>query len=606
MSNFYIKSISANGIGKQTSTVEFGPGLNIIHGESNTGKTCIANSIYFAFGGDVQSELFDPVRTGYTEIRMALNYKQKFNISFTRVFGESKVIVDSEFPSIASGEYKLAYDNKHPESLILNDLILRMVGFEETPMIGIKASSEKQRLSWRTFFNALYLDKNRVDNSASPILEDNTYKDFPLLSAMLYFLNGVDHSENIEKLGRRVLKARNEALDQFVSKQADRLQPRLEELGNLLKQYHTKNEFINGIEDVIASLNVTNKHMSHAEKKLSAIFRELISIDEKMSQSDVLLSRYETLRGQYLSDIERLNFIVQGEDILFHEPKSEYCPFCGNVLQAQQHESYVEASKAELKKTIKHLEGLQTAENDIFAVRETHKVSRARLVEKRNEINEYVLEILKPKSAELRDMIVAYHEYQKIKNEFDYLNMIVQGLPMEIKKYQLIDNKDSKDYKPRDHFSENFNEIIDEYVTDILRRCGYPIKKEAHFNIKTFNIEVDGYAKENNQGQGYCSLFNTVLLLAFRKYFYTHAVYKPNLLIIDTPLLGLEEWKSKQRISGALFKYCTETNEEGQLIVLDNHFPLPDLDYNRAGTRVISFTKGKMPGRYGFLEDFKN
>ena len=42
MRNFYFESVTARGTGKQESTITFTPGLNIIQGRSNTGKTAIS------------------------------------------------------------------------------------------------------------------------------------------------------------------------------------------------------------------------------------------------------------------------------------------------------------------------------------------------------------------------------------------------------------------------------------------------------------------------------------------------------------------------------------------------------------------------------------
>ena len=50
MGEFYITKVTAKGSGKQDSSVYLRPGLNIIQGRSNTGKTCIIKCIDFCFG----------------------------------------------------------------------------------------------------------------------------------------------------------------------------------------------------------------------------------------------------------------------------------------------------------------------------------------------------------------------------------------------------------------------------------------------------------------------------------------------------------------------------------------------------------------------------
>ena len=145
MSNFYIKAIKAYGTGKTTSEIKLINGLNIIHGESNTGKTCIANTIIYLFGKESTEGLFDADKTGYNELEMTLLYKDVYDITFHRVIGENSVFVSSECPEIPSGIYKLKSSKK--DEPILNDIILKMIGFAETPMIGVSAASKKEKLS---------------------------------------------------------------------------------------------------------------------------------------------------------------------------------------------------------------------------------------------------------------------------------------------------------------------------------------------------------------------------------------------------------------------------------------------------------------------------
>ena len=52
MNDFYVKEIRATGDGVEDSFVEFQPGVNIIHGPSNTGKTYVVMCIDYMLGAD--------------------------------------------------------------------------------------------------------------------------------------------------------------------------------------------------------------------------------------------------------------------------------------------------------------------------------------------------------------------------------------------------------------------------------------------------------------------------------------------------------------------------------------------------------------------------
>lgn len=70
---FYIKEIIATGSGKTTSSVTFKPGLNIICGASDTGKSAILKSIKFLMGG---KKPFGKKKNGYDTFSIILQTLQ--------------------------------------------------------------------------------------------------------------------------------------------------------------------------------------------------------------------------------------------------------------------------------------------------------------------------------------------------------------------------------------------------------------------------------------------------------------------------------------------------------------------------------------------------
>ena len=120
-----------------------------------------------------------------------------------------------------------------------------------------------------------------------------------------------------------------------------------------------------------------------------------------------------------------------------------------------------------------------------------------------------------------------------------------------------------------------------------------------------FDIEVNGGKKATKHGKGYRAFLNTVVALMFRKYLCNDAKYNPGLLIIDTPLLGLDQGvddAAPESMRTALFTYFMNHQDEGQVVVIENLDHIPNLNYEESGANIITFTKGRSKGRYGFLE----
>jgi len=164
---------------------------------------------------------------------------------------------------------------------------------------------------------------------------------------------------------------------------------------------------------------------------------------------------------------------------------------------------------------------------------------------------------------------------------------------------------DTLQYHPKEYFDEAFLSTMDTLAKEILNECNYENLTSARFNLSDFDIEVNGGKKATNHGKGYCAFLNTVVVLMFRKYFATNAKYTPGLLIIDTPLLGLDQGvddAAPESMRTALFRYFMNNQDEGQVIVVENLEHIPKLDYDASGAKVTTFTKGRFEGRYGFLE----
>ena len=115
---FYIKKLIVTGDGKDASSVEFGPGLNIIHGPSNCGKSYIADCVDYMFGG---KQMRIPADLGYDMITMIVS-SEKGDITLRRSFDSNDIEVSSLDYRIDSGTYTAGKGSK--KKLNIGDVIL--------------------------------------------------------------------------------------------------------------------------------------------------------------------------------------------------------------------------------------------------------------------------------------------------------------------------------------------------------------------------------------------------------------------------------------------------------------------------------------------------
>ena len=151
MGEFYITRVVAKGSGKTDSVIDLRPGLNIIQGRSNTGKTCIIKCIDFCFGS--KDKPFDE-SLGYDTIEVSL-HSGKGDITITRILGKNQVDVVTDVPGFESGKYDLKPTNKKDPLPILSDLLLDSIGIEGEHFVIKNKNFEKKRLTLRTFLHML-------------------------------------------------------------------------------------------------------------------------------------------------------------------------------------------------------------------------------------------------------------------------------------------------------------------------------------------------------------------------------------------------------------------------------------------------------------------
>lgn len=167
-----------------------------------------------------------------------------------------------------------------------------------------------------------------------------------------------------------------------------------------------------------------------------------------------------------------------------------------------------------------------------------------------------------------------------------------------------VPRKADNKFNPLDLFPSNFQRDINTLLDAALKEAKYQGYVSSSFNMKEFDIEINGKKKSALNGSGYCSYLNTILALCLHQYMFSYAQYKPGFVIIDTPLLGLDQGDSRalpDSMKTALFQYMISHKDQGQIVVIENLNNIPSLDYIATGANVITFTGEKGVGRYGFL-----
>lgn len=607
---FYISKITAAGPGKTPAVVEFCNGLNIICGVSDSGKTCVLKCIQFAMG--IIDTPFDEGKTGYDNVNMTVVTSNGI-LLFSRQIRKNVVTVVSEVNGIPGGTYDIKYKKNGNKNPVLNELWLKLIGIEGLPMIIKNQRFERQRLQWNTLSGVFWLNEREIENPNSVLLPEAETQRPYFLACLLYLLTGNSYSETEQQEKNEISDAKRIAVRQFVNHQIAQMSDRRERLQNTLSAFENIDVEAE-LQKLIDNLSETEDAIAAAAAESKELLGTLLGFKEQEAELAMTHTQFQALKSQYTADVKRLTFIVDSEVHMGDMDPNETCPFCGGKIHPKDQESYIETARAELSRILTQLKGLEESENDIDSSLTELRMEICPLEERIEEINTMVAAELTPHAEKLKDAISQYRSYIQLQEEISLLHTLSTDWSTELQKQEAMEISEKPKFKPKDHFPQGFNARIDGIAYSILQDCRYEGLNIAHFNMGTFDLEVNGLKKEISHGKGYWAFINTVLGLTFRQYLHEEARYKPGLFVVDTPLLGLDqgvEDGAPSSMRTALFRYFLQHQSEGQMIVVENTKDLPPLDYEGQGAAVIEFTQNKYTSRfsksrYGFLYDVFN
>ena len=574
---FYIKRITlvtGNGI---QSSVEFDAGLNIIYGESNTGKSLIVDCIDYMFGAT--EHRFEP-KLDLKEIRMLLDVDGN-SLTMARKIDSNDVEVSSLVPDIDSDTYKTGNAKKS-----INSVWLRLMGIEEEVKIIQTLTGKSQRLTLRTFYHTLLIDEQRVQTVNSVLSSGIGYNKkvgIPVLSSLLYFATANNYLPEEAGKNSATRKERKDAVKRFVDRSMSKLaEKKISELQNLSKE--SPAEIQQKVDQVLNAIGAAEGALEEATSQSRTLADKIIEIDNQIAECRVLKNRNASLQTQYDSDIRRLTFIVEGdihgEDI----PKLDHCPFCNGELPKGKEESCMAAAVAEVAKIEAQIRDLRSVQESIAAEMKELASVRSALVEQHRQIDTRIRAELRPQISDLRshlaDYTLALNQY-KAKELIESFSDVLVSV-----------------------FKDKLNEIL----KSLLEECNYQNFTGARFDSDDYDVVVNGHLKKS-QGKGFRAFLNTILAIAVQNCLAEYDKYQPGLLVVDSPILSLKEKEdhigeehTSETMKTGLFNYLLSHQDTRQTIIIENE--LPNLDYSSA--HLEEFTKDENRGRYGLITGYRD
>lgn len=612
MSGFYIKEIKVTGDGKKDAQIILNKGLNVIHGPSNTGKSFVFQCIDYIFGAKKLKQI--PESQGYTKIYMEIrDFDNDTPITILRILNTNDIFyyscnIEEASMSLSGKKLKSKHDPGSDDNI--SKFLLKQIGIDENKFLVKNKDGKKVTLGFRALAHlSIISETDIIAENKSPVLEIQSTQQTYSKSAFRYLLTQEDDFSVTEVEKTEIRKAKNEAKIEYINSELITLEEERERLKD------SKSELAH---EGISDLDFYKKRIEEIENKIKSKRKELHEINVnnnklnlQKNKTQIMLEKFQLLKQQYISDIERLDFLIEGNSVLSQIDNTYHCPLCESRLTKDIEEinkdelsEYCNIERIRIQANLKELE-----ESICDLIDELQKLDEM-LIEGEKKSKEYNDEITEMSIKDLQPLRIAINllvEQAKIDNRILDIENIISR-----KQKEIIIFEESKNVK-EEPLTEGLvidNKIYDELcdkIKESLISCGYSNLGSISYDVKTQDIEINGVPRLSN-GKGYRAFFYAIFSASLLLYLQSKGNPFNRILILDSPLTTLKESEMKTvkeddfidaTLQDGFFAFLAKSFKNNQAIVIENKKPPQTLKGNY---NDIEFTKDINRGRYGFFD----
>lgn len=634
--------------------VKFHPGINIIYGDADTGKSSILRLVYYLLGGKqikIDEEISSSVKYAVLEItvngtpycisRDIFNPTRDVDVYSCKYSEISNSFPEKYKSSITKGDDQ----NKSLSEFILEALELPAVRLKQAPT---KDSSETARLSFLDLFKFIYLDQDDVGsthmlNIGNHVLETKNREVFKYIFNVLD--TGISEIEvDIASKTQQKTHLSNQysAISHFLAqtkfKSAEDLDKEISNIDNIKIEVNSR------LSDLNKRMTSDNELYEGLKDALNTINLNIAQQEEAKSKSLRSIERFSRLLNDYQNDIDKIESSLSAKEFIGRDIQEKTsCPICETIIEIGDisdkfdipSDTHLKSELTSIKRRSKDLKQLISdnrsdldSANSLLAelYLEKNKAREIMDEELSNSISPYLAE---------RDAIVkelaqiderrekAVHSL-RVRNKQAALADQIDRLEGTIEKLKIKLDKLKKDAPSLDNVLKDLGADINKFIQQVKIKNHHGVgMDEKTFFPKVRNIE---YRKINSGGLrtivsiGYLA---SILLQKLRK-----DTNIPGLLMIDTvgkflgktpedsddsqidsesDVDGVADPEKYRNLFNALVAVAEEFDDKGklcQIILVDNDMPR-DVAYENKGFEIAHYRSNGINGLpIGLIDDW--
>lgn len=634
--------------------VSFYQGVNIIYGDSDTGKSSILEFINYMLGAS-SIELADEVKSSveYAALQLEINgitytikrdiYNPKELIEVYRCYFEE---CDNHFPKKYAPNYKIsdAPDGNFSEFL-LDSLNFPKIKIKVSPS---RQDSELRRISFRNIYKYVYINQDDIGSKSFLGLGDWSKYTYTK-EVFKYIFNVLD--ENISELNGEIsekttilnkLKSKYTIVSEFL-RETD-----YETLESIDDSINKADVLIERLNYTLSKVNTNMMADSKEYNELKGVFN-LLSLKEKECQTKAhsiqdKIESYSRLKNDYDNDIEKIKAIHLANARIGAVSNEVFsCPICDSHIEINESELPFDFStekdlNEELSSLSKRRKSISDLIHDLSI--EYKKVAR--------DAKEYSTDLIKVRKlidSEAQEMITPYlTQRDALVKEISQQEKVREGLVRNLK----VRNQQEELLKKQDDLTKDIADLLDrlkklkesapnldgilnslaDHLNVYLREVNIKNRKDIRMCEKNFTPIVRGKEYFKITSGGLRTITSIGYMLSILEYSIDNEINHPRLLLLDTvgKYLGkktkekyIEETERSEDVLEGIsdpMKYqniyeqllatamrADEKSEPCQIIIVDNDIPDTFLDRIRAFIVAHYSSNGENGLPVGLIDD---
>lgn len=597
------------GENKQDAIIDFKDGLNVIAGASDTGKSFAFECIDYALGSS--SELKEvPEVDGYQSVFLEIeDIGQRVIFTIERGIPKEK------------NKMTIYYSNYQDKDRAKNEKISithsakkslskKMLNYCGCIYNNVKKNAEKtQSFTFRSFIPLIMISELRITATYSPIYRaDSRGSTFATSEKSVFktVISGTDYEKKEKKENTEIAKAE--------------LKGKIEQLKQIINEIRLENnDLMKGVEDIkleksteIIELNKFIKEKTDEIKKHELEYKNTqAEIEFENTELKRLLNnnnKFKLLKKNYLSDLDRLEFINDAFDLTQQLVEVE-CPICHSPMkinEIEKSDDYYEALVAEKLKIEVQLTELDKTIKDLSDEIMNKEENISKLENHKDEIKDILNNKLGPIVAEKVEQVQNLLEIQEKINLITRNKKRMDKYYTEINEWQekidsTVQNKGNKKENLPDEYT---NELCME-IKQLLKKCDFIGEEDdIKYNSATNDVKI-GDKEKASFGKGARAIINSTFLIGLMNYCYKKNLCHPGFVVLDSPLTTYKEKDKKDGGDENITKGTKEKfyemlaeQKNGQIIIFDNEEPSSTV---KKKINYLHFSGDSSVGRKGLI-----